>query len=73
MRWTIPVSFSRGHEVVLWCSLRYVSLRNEAEQLRCEETRAIVSKIDWDCELHTRFLDENQGCGREPERDVGMG
>ena len=36
--------------------------RNEAEQLRCEETRAIVSKIDWDCELHTRFLDQNQGC-----------
>ena len=36
--------------------------RNETEQLRCEETRAIVSKIDWDCELHTRFLDENQGC-----------
>ena len=35
--------------------------RNEAEQLRCEETRAIVSKIDWDCELHTRFLDKNQG------------
>lgn len=36
--------------------------RNEVEQLRCEETRAIVSNIDWDCELHTRFLDENQGC-----------
>ena len=36
--------------------------RDEDEQLRCEETRAIVSTIDWDCELHTRFLDKNQGC-----------
>lgn len=30
----------------------------------CEETRRIIEQIDWDCELHTRFLDENLGCAK---------
>lgn len=29
----------------------------------CEEVRAIVTKIDWDCELHTLFREKNLGCG----------
>jgi hypothetical protein len=28
----------------------------------CMETRALVSLIDWPCDLETRFLDENFGC-----------
>lgn len=28
----------------------------------CSEARAIVSDIDWPCEVHYRFLDENLGC-----------
>lgn len=30
----------------------------------CVETRAVVSKIDWDCEVKTLFSDENMGCGK---------
>ena len=29
---------------------------------RCEETRCIVSKVDWPCEVHTLFRDTNLGC-----------
>lgn len=32
----------------------------EAEQ--CEKTRAIVKRIDWECELHTLFREKNLGC-----------
>jgi len=28
----------------------------------CEETRAIVSRIDWECDVHTLFRDVNLGC-----------
>ena len=34
------------------------------EDLLCQETRDIIKQVDWDCELHTRFLDENLGCGQ---------
>ena len=34
------------------------------ENEKCEAARAIVSKIDWDCEVKTLFRDENLGCGR---------
>lgn len=30
----------------------------------CKKTRAIIEKIDWDCELKTLFRDENLGCGK---------
>lgn len=33
------------------------------EKERCEETRKIIEKIDWDCELKTLFRKENLGCG----------
>ena len=35
--------------------------RNEAERNRCEEVRALVSMVDWDCEVFTRFSDVNLG------------
>ena len=34
------------------------------EDLLCQETRDIIKQVDWDCELHTRFLNENLGCGQ---------
>lgn len=30
---------------------------------KCKETRAIVSQIDWDCELKLLLREENLGCG----------
>lgn len=27
----------------------------------CEATRAVVARVDWDCEVHTRFLPSNLG------------
>jgi hypothetical protein len=36
----------------------------EAEQ--AEATRAIVQKIDWDCEVKTLFQEKNLGCGVGP-------
>jgi hypothetical protein len=32
------------------------------EALRCAEARAIINKIDWDCELRTLYRDKNLGC-----------
>jgi hypothetical protein len=31
---------------------------------KCQAARAIVSKVDWECEVKTLFRDENLGCGR---------
>lgn len=37
----------------------------EAE--RCEEVRNwVLSRIDWNCELHQRFQETNVGCGHHP-------
>ena len=35
--------------------------RNEGEKDRCEKVRALVSMVDWECELHTKFSDVNLG------------
>ena len=34
----------------------------ENEALLCEQTRAIIKAIDWNCELKTLYRDENLGC-----------
>lgn len=33
------------------------------DDLKCKETREIISQVDWDCDLKTLFRDENLGCG----------
>jgi hypothetical protein len=33
------------------------------EKIKCDETRKIVSEVDWDCDVHTLFRDKNLGCG----------
>lgn len=38
--------------------------RNPDEKEKCDRTRAIVQKIDWDCDVLTNFSDVNLGCGR---------
>ena len=37
---------------------------NDSDIILCEESRKVIEKINWDCKLQTRFLEENQGCGR---------
>lgn len=37
---------------------------NENDLIKCGEARAIVNKIDWDCEVETVFNVENKGCGK---------
>jgi len=32
------------------------------EKEKCEETRAVLKSIDWECEVKTLFRDENLGC-----------
>jgi hypothetical protein len=34
----------------------------EAE--KCEQARAVINRIDWNCEVFTNFSDINLGCGR---------
>lgn len=43
----------------------------EGESKRCTEVREwIISHIDWDCEVKTRFLDKNIGCGLGPSTAI---
>lgn len=38
--------------------------KGEAERALCEETRAqVLDAIDWECDVHTLFREENLGCG----------
>lgn len=30
---------------------------------KCAEARAVVGRVDWPCEVHTRFRERNMGCG----------
>jgi hypothetical protein len=32
------------------------------EETLCRQTRAVVEEIDWDCEIHTLFREQNLGC-----------
>ncbi len=43
----------------------------EGEAERCVEVRNwIVSHVDWDCDLRTRFLEQNIGCGLGPSTAI---
>lgn len=37
-----------------------------SDRVKCQETRAIVQKVDWDCEVKTLFQKQNLNCGRGP-------
>jgi hypothetical protein len=33
------------------------------ERERCEETRKIISEVEWDCDIQTLYREQNLGCG----------
>jgi hypothetical protein len=36
----------------------------DGEQQRCADTRAIIDRVDWPCEVHKHYSDTNLGCAR---------
>ena len=38
--------------------------RFPGEEEKCNASRDIIKKVDWDCEVFTNYSDKNQGCGR---------
>ena len=44
---------------------------NVTDGVKCQEVRKwLISNIDWECELHTLFRDENVGCGYGPSSAI---
>jgi hypothetical protein len=41
-----------------------------SEREACAEARALTNSVDWPCEVHRRFLDENVGCARGPSEAI---
>lgn len=39
---------------------------NEDDKKKCALVRNIITQVDWDCEVHKRFAEVNQGCGPGP-------
>ena len=37
-------------------------VEKEGEAALCQQTRAIIKQVDWDCEVRTLFREENLGC-----------
>jgi hypothetical protein len=37
-------------------------VEKEGEVVLCQQTRAIIKQVDWDCEVQTLFREENLGC-----------
>jgi hypothetical protein len=37
--------------------------RSPDDYEKCQKTRTIIEKVDWDCDLKTNFSDVNLGCG----------
>lgn len=36
---------------------------NENDKINCEKARKIVKGVDWECDVHYRFSENNLGCG----------
>ena len=34
------------------------------EEEKCDRARAVINRVDWNCEVFTNFSDKNLGCGR---------
>lgn len=45
-------------------------IEKSGENELCEQTRAIIQQIDWQCELKTLFRKENLGCGVAPAEAI---
>ena len=44
--------------------------RDDQEKVRCDKTRAIIELIDWECDLHLLYRDENLGCKYGPHSSI---
>jgi len=42
----------------------------EGESEKCAATRKILESVDWPCNVHRRFLEQNLGCGLGPSRGI---
>lgn len=40
------------------------------EKEKCIQTRSIIQQVDWPCELHTNFLEQNEGPSKAPYRFI---
>lgn len=40
------------------------------EEGLCEQTRSVISQVDWDCEVKTLFREQNVGCGLGPKTAI---
>ncbi len=38
--------------------------RFSAEAEKCNQARAVIDRVDWECDIHKNFSDKNLGCGR---------
>lgn len=43
---------------------------NENDYINCNKAREIVKNINWECEVHYRFLEDNLGCGFGPSSAI---
>lgn len=44
--------------------------RHPADAERTAQCKALAARVDWPCELKTRFSEVNQGCGRGPSNAI---
>lgn len=66
MIWTRPECQIKQFEIIKEAAPRILFLisdggRNEDEKRKILESRKIVEEIDWDCEVHKLYFEENQG------------
>lgn len=45
--------------------------KNADEQTKCEQARAVIEQVDWDCEVHKNYADHNMGCRDRIASGVG--
>lgn len=45
-------------------------LNIKGEKEKCDQTRSLVQQVDWPCELHTNFLEQNEGPSKAPYRFI---
>jgi hypothetical protein len=43
---------------------------NPIDAQRCTQVQQIIHRVDWPCEVHTRFQDQNLGCKRAIESGI---
>jgi hypothetical protein len=44
--------------------------RFAAEAEKCEQARAVIDRVDWECDVSTNYSEKNLGCGRRPASGI---